>query len=426
MKHLLFLIFTSCTILNLQAARGEVVCEKPEDCPAYMAQLQGNGILCTSFLVRNEFIATNLHCLPPELRTAGTSCKDKIHFIFPATTKTPEEKAECDTVQFVSQPLNAGSFNVDLAVLKLKVPVPREHVRFSQDGFKPKEKITIYKFDPTKTGGILRKTVCEPKPNSIYNPYFTSEYSPIINLAPCESISGNSGSPLIAEDGNVRGILHSIANVPFLLNKDMSFSEKTEMKMTFGTNMSCVHLSLFSYPRRNYSACDVVVSPANQKKLEDGLRQKALDEAIKMIDQKMRVISEKYKSPELMMFDWEVAQRKASAEDQKAAIISRFVFQPKCVALSTAPLGTLRSAIKGNLMSFEIKVPYYRMVSAVNTDLVYVIDLKEEEHKMKVTSTLQDWLTGKKVKLKVDTIAPDGKSDNVEMELVECPRRTRP
>lgn len=425
MKKIVFIIMNIVLFFFSLPSLAQVTCEKAEDCPAYMAQLQAGNTVCTSFLVKNDMLATNLHCLPQELRNAGVSCKDKIHFVFPPQGKTGEEKVECESVQFVSQPLNAGSFNVDLAVLKIKNPLTREVLKFSQDGFKPKQKITIYKFDPTRTGGVLRKTVCEAKPNSIYNPYFTSDYSPIINLAPCESISGNSGSPLIAEDGTVHGILHSIAMVPFLPSKDLSFADKSEVKMTFGTNLSCVNLSLFSYPRRSYSSCDVVVSPENQRKLEEALRQKALDEGIKMIDQKMRLIGEKYRAPELVLFDWEVSQRKATSEDQKAAIISRFVFQPKCAALSTAPLGVLRNATKGNLVTFEIKAPYYKMVSSVNEDLIYSIDLKEEERKLKVTSTLQDWLAGKKVKMTLDTVSTDGKSESSEAELLDCPKRTK-
>lgn len=407
-------------MLLAQHVEADVSCENQSECPSYMTQLQMGNSVCTGFLVKNDLVATNLHCLPQELRKEGISCKGKIKFSFPLAGRHSEERVDCDSVQFVSEPLNHGSFNVDLAILKLNKTMDRDYLRFSQDGFKAKQKITIYKFDPTKSGGILKKNICEPKPNSIYNPYFTSEYSPIVNLAPCESIPGNSGSPLISEDGYVRGILHSIADAPFLLEKNISVSGKSEMKMTFGSNMSCVNLSLFSYPRRNYSACDVSVNPENQKKLEDTLRQKALGDALKSLDEKMKTIGQKYKSSEIMLFDWEVQQKKPIDEEMKFSVVGRFLFLPKCVALATAPIGTLRRTLAGNVSSFEIKVPYYKLSSNVNSDLIYTLDLTEEERKIKVTSNLQDWLAAKSIKIRADVISANNKIETFDLNLPEC------
>ncbi|MEK6774764.1 MAG: trypsin-like peptidase domain-containing protein [Bdellovibrionota bacterium] len=418
----ILVFFVILTLFSL-GSMANVTCENANECPSYIAQLQINAAVCTSFLVKNDLIATNLHCLPEELRKTGALCKNKVHFVFPASSKHPAEKFDCESIKFVSEPLNSGSFNVDLAVIKMDKATDREYLKFSQDGFKAKQKITIYKIDPTKTGGTLRKSICEPKPNSIYNPYFTSDFSPIIDLAPCESKGGNSGSPLISEDGYVRGILHSIANAPFFMVKDLSIAETSEMKLSFGTNLSCVNLDLFNYPRRNYSACDVSINPENQRRLENILRQKAFDEAAKALDQKMKTIGTKYKAVEIILFDWEVSQKKPLPEDQKKSVIARFLFSPKCVAFASAPLGAFRRTINGASSSFEIKIPYYKMVSSVNEDLIYHIDLKEEERKVKITSLVQDWLVAKKLKLKMDLISNEGKVESFDLEIPECTQR---
>lgn len=380
-------------------SQGRIICENKNDCPNWLAQLRNNNSVCTSFLVQTDLIATNLHCLPLEIRKIGASCENLIQFHFLDESGKGAEVAQCESVKYVSAPLK-DKINVDLAILKLKTPVNRDYLRFSQDGFQQRTKFLIYKIDPLPTGSVVKKVECETKMNTLYNVYYSSEYSPTVALAPCEAIPGNSGSPLISTDGRVRGVLQSGGEVPFLKKSLQGVREKSRARLIVASNFSCINLDLFNYPRKNYSACDVEVGPEVQKKLEDEVSNKAFNKLQVELDAILKDFWSHFKDRKLP-FNWKVVQKEPTLEEKKRDIRARFVFFPSCI-ISSEALQSFAQESSKPIWEMETGLPYYTMTTEVDEDLILSYPLHHEVKKVKLIANLKGWKEGNPLELKLD------------------------
>lgn len=365
----------ACVFFTL-TAQGKVYCEYPDDCPPAINQLQFKNKRCTAFLVARDLIATNRHCLPDDMHKEKKSCEG-IRFVFPKSKNHEPELLKCKVVEFISEPLEANSVNVDLAILRTQTQTNREPLNFSQDGFKDENEYTIYKIDPNSDtgGGIVVKSNCKAIQNSIINPYFSSDKSPIINFVPCLVIPGNSGSPIMSSSNEVRGIIHSSSDGKLLqLFEDQRKKIDTKIYSAFGTSFSCVHLDLFSYPRYNHSTCHIKISTETTRKLEKEKNDELSEKINTQVKNEFNKFSEKLKT--LKNEKMHILQWKFGPLDSKLESKNQFVYAPLCYnekSFQDARTDTL------NLDLLEIE-----MKNEIDDHLRYKFDLKSIVHKNKI------------------------------------------
>lgn len=275
-----------------------VKCELPDNCPPAINQLQHGAKRCTAFLVSRNLVATNLHCIPSTMWKEKSNCNG-ILFVFPKSKNHESEVLSCQTVEFVSEPLEPNAVNVDLAILKTTESTNREFLNFSQVGFKNDASYTIYKVDPNSEngGGTVVKTNCDAIQNSVVNPYFTSDTSPIVNFIPCQVIPGNSGSPIMSSNNEVRGIIHSSSDGR-IFEIFESHQQKLNKKVytAFGTNFSCVHLDLFSYPKYYYPSCRTKINTQTSRQLEKEKNDELSNKINAAIKAEFELVSSKIKT----------------------------------------------------------------------------------------------------------------------------------
>tara|TARA_B110001454_G_scaffold219194_1_gene251273 strand:+ start:26814 stop:28019 length:1206 start_codon:yes stop_codon:yes gene_type:complete len=367
--------FLFCVLIAV-VAEGKVYCEHPDDCPPAINQLQYKNKRCTAFLVARDLIATNRHCLPETMIKEREACNG-ISFVFPKSKNHEPEVLKCKTIEFLSEPLIPNSVNVDLAVLRTQTSTNREPLSFSQDGFQNEKQYTIYKIDPNQEtgGGIVVKANCDAIQNSIINPYFSSDKSPIVNFIPCQVIPGNSGSPIMSSGNEVRGIIHSSSDGKlFQLFEDQRRRMDTKIYSAFGTSFACVHLDLFSYPRYNHSACHVKITTDSARQLEKQKNDDLSEKINKQVKQEFDKFSEKLKTlrnEKMYMMQW-----KFGPLDNKMESRNHFVYSPLCYNEKAYKHDRVES-LSLDLLEIEMK-------NEIDDRLRYKFDLKSKIHKNKV------------------------------------------
>lgn len=376
LKILLFFLL----LLGINAY-SQVYCEHPEDCPAAINQVQFKNKRCTGFLVARDLVATNLHCLPDQMNKEKQSCEGMV-FVFPKSKNHEPLKLNCKTIEFLSEPLVKNTVNVDLAILRTTEATNREPLNFSQEGFEDEKPYTIYKIDPNESsgGGIVIKSNCPAIQNSIVNPYFTSDKSPIVNFTPCRVIPGNSGSPILSSSNEVRGIIHSTSDgAIYQMFEDQNKKLETKIYTAFGTSFSCVHLDLFSYPRYNHSACHIKINSQTTKDLEKSKNSELSEKINTLVKDEFNKFTEKLKN--LKNEKMNLLQWKFGPLDNKMESRNFFVYTPSCYNSEFSKdlkLNTL------NLELLEIELD-----NSIDEHLRYNFKLKSKIHKNKVIMELK-------------------------------------
>lgn len=192
-----------------------VSCEKPMECPGYMAMLalewkDDLGFYytrCSSFLIGGDVMATNAHCIPDDLKV-GDSCVDRLYALFPKSKGNVAERVGCEKILSKFRDDEAG---FDYAFIKLAKKMDREIPEVDFGERLNDMPITIWKVDPRESYfGLIRKVNCKILEDSLRNfSSFHTPNHPNFSYTGCENLNGNSGSPLLNNDGKVIGINQS-------------------------------------------------------------------------------------------------------------------------------------------------------------------------------------------------------------------------
>ncbi len=240
-------------IIEKAKVNSKVVCDQSNDCPeaaAYLivAQKTSSGVgvgQCSGFLVGEDIIGTNSHCVVAGQRNKDFACKNILVF-FPNTKKYGNEMYECEKIIDASEISVIESRGIydpnrslpqDYAFLKLTKKTTRTPLKISYDGFVDGESIAIYATNPdhhptTDYGftGTLKPRRCNTKYN-FSDPLYQNPKHPLVVYNGCDIIPGTSGSGILTvSDGTVRGI-----------NQGKQSSGVGE----FGTNLACVNDPVF-------------------------------------------------------------------------------------------------------------------------------------------------------------------------------------
>jgi hypothetical protein len=306
----------------------KVICEDPKDChPSVVGILSDEENVCTGILVKPNLIATNLHCLPANLRHAGAHCKNRIRFSFPATAEFAEEFADCSSIISISSALKDTPLTPDYAFLQLSHNSKRKPTKINTDGVADNELLTIYKVDPFDEIGMLRKITCGAAQGSMLNPLFKSAQSSVISLIPCNIVSGNSGSPLLSATNEVKGLVNSTG-----LPADLP-SSLIRFQTAFASNFSCLNLPEIGILHKNIQ-CQNSLDRASIQNASGTLVREAVHP---LMPNFAKNVGDQFKSIQLQTKDfvkWETHQQDIPYSGEEKCAIAKVGFKPKCIDTS--------------------------------------------------------------------------------------------
>lgn len=226
-------------------------CDSSDQCPENVGliYMNTNGSdyspqigRCTGFLVQDNIVGTNSHCIPDHLRGYRNSCSGQIAIRF--MNKGSTNVFDC--VELLdNSPL--GVYDADYAFFKIK-STGIKPLTISQSGIKDNQNISIARVTPSRStlGGTLSVDSCRVALGSLLNLKATNSWAETGLAVDCEAIPGNSGSPVLDSSGKVIGILQSKMRSQFLANLESSFKKfglelPDQVKPHFiFTNLSCI------------------------------------------------------------------------------------------------------------------------------------------------------------------------------------------
>lgn len=236
------------------AQNSSIYCPDQDNCPsaisllttAHGAPSYGVG-RCTGFLIADDMMVTNSHCIPDDLKREDSSCSGRIWAHFPKTTKHAPEIRKCVRVRFTSKndPARAQLF-FDIALIELDRPSRRTPLKISREGLKNDEPVTLFKVDPLQTEkpmGIVSHVLCRAKHESFHLPNNTESLDPVHAIADCATMPGNSGSPGLDSENRVRVVLQAGTPDHTLNQLQKHYADYLDgelvVPMSFASNAAC-------------------------------------------------------------------------------------------------------------------------------------------------------------------------------------------
>ncbi|QDK44817.1 hypothetical protein DOM22_06395 [Bdellovibrio sp. ZAP7] len=326
-----FVIFSILILIQSQASAKSapypVTCENLDACPEPVVGLIQDGkSVCTGVLVAEDTIATNLHCIPEDIRQNDASCKGRIVVTFPASRSREEQHEDCEQIKFVSSPLKDTPLTPDWAIFKLAKKAPRMHAPINTNGFSDGELVTMFKIDPTDKGtGILRKVTCPAIQNSLANPFFTGVKSPIIAMVPCETMKGNSGSPLMTASMEVKGLLNSMGTAA-----DVNLKKAPFYHVSFGSNFACLNIPGLATASSPHPDCNKTIVSESIRGATASLISRFTDPLMKSFNADVNAELNKLHAQSKYVVLWDVDQ-KNKAFDGIQTRVSDVTFKPSCI-----------------------------------------------------------------------------------------------
>lgn len=204
--------------IEKELQKAELYCENSSNCPENVGLIFINidnddyypriG-QCTGFLIAEDIVATNSHCLPDYLKSSIVQCDSKIAIRFMDSSDSSKNKNifGCKEILDYSE---IKTFSPDYVFFKIE-KTGRKPFIIHKDGLKDNEIVSVAKINPLsfEKGGKLEIEECRVVLNSLLNFKSTSAWSRTGVILECDGIKGNSGSPILNNNGNVIGILQS-------------------------------------------------------------------------------------------------------------------------------------------------------------------------------------------------------------------------
>jgi hypothetical protein len=309
------MIRTSKDIRRL-LSKESLSCDAAMDCPKGIAKLisikeavdsfEPNvryADRCTSFLVGQDILATNSHCLPSEIRHAGADCSGKIFAIYP-----DKGAFSCKKVLHAEQvPFDSISMRSDFALLLMeKSPSDAEIFAVSKQGFTDGQVVEHYSISNTGASGFVRKQTCETAQNTYLLPTFTHRFFPRVTLAGCEVQPGHSGSPLIDPDnGAVVGIVDSSTITREFADTVQQYSERGLLleplrPLAIAGNFACIQP-----PHKNTQFPDHC-RPSTRREITNAQRQSLYSSPqINHVSSELQRSIERWKSGQALEGNWD-------------------------------------------------------------------------------------------------------------------------
>jgi V8-like Glu-specific endopeptidase len=217
--------------------------------------------VCSGTLIREGLILTNAHCVPKSISHPGADCSEKIQVKYPSRFRSGKaEMVRCKRVRSI---FNESLGNPDLALLEVEASVlKRDPAKFATQEDRYGSSVYAYTMNPqrSKMRGVIRKKNCLlAKENNFYENEFSGT-GPILSLGrknkrDCNIISGNSGSGLFNQRGELLGaIFAKIENTKMKkVFRDLGFTISWRFVGSFlgmAANVNCIQNFDFHEPAK--------------------------------------------------------------------------------------------------------------------------------------------------------------------------------
>jgi hypothetical protein len=389
-----------------------VRCANQNDCPPWVAGLRMESSVCTAILVGPDLMLTNRHCLPERLQRDGADCRDHVSFFFPKSKNHPAQKFDCERVQHISNELSDQFLTPDFVFLRLKEDAGRPAVPYSRDGLPDQTNFRIYVMDPENEGGVLRMKTCEATQNTVVNPYYTNSLSPIVTFARCSIQKGNSGSPIIASDGTLRGILNSRSEIA-AGSLALAKNKGTNAQSAHGTNLSCLEKDVLDSAVPDAKACSIKIDGPSQQALSKKMIEEKVEAAIEELIAKVNESGRKLLSMDRAFFAWNPKNFKDEGiRKQDRSYLSSVRFEPRCLVPNVKRIEDVRNRLKKSTASFLIESPSYDLHQGLDDDLRFRVEVRETKIKERVSLIPLDLLRKKDIEVRMERQSPGDSGTN--------------
>jgi V8-like Glu-specific endopeptidase len=348
------------TLAQGQKIAQEAVLECGADCSPSVGLLAfatpENAGQCSAFLVADDTIATNSHCIPEDLKEPGTSCKNRLWMHF-AKDGSKETRIACDKIIYDSKNFHGIASEPDYAYVKLAKASTRPFLRITRDGFPEGATMTIQKVNPVRHAGRMKgmqqRVSCRTVQNSNSLQSFFHALAPVAMVTECEVIHGNSGSPVLAQDGSVRGVVFAYQDpedikAVFAKNKKLRLKEGLT-NLNFAANFACLRGADGTEGDR-FPNC-----ASHIQNLRQHLSQKGLSQTAKLsaeLEKQVATVTA------LADFRWASRFEKSDLEISLAYAGVQAGLQPKCVKAAAA--ARYASDVSVNLPKWTVMEEYDR------------------------------------------------------------------
>lgn len=338
-----------------------------QNCPTGLALLvgleKGKAYRCSAFVLENGLVYTNSHCLPEKLSAKpGVSCRDSIGLVFNVGGQM--KRVGCETI-VNSTPLESRGVQ-DVAVLKVNLPAGvapfKSDLRSRYSG----ERVTILKVDPKGDwNGEITREQCSLKMNTFFGEFFDGPQSPALNTLGCETMGGNSGSPILDKNGVVLGLHQASLKEKSDLGLRIAGHFRNRSFSTLGTatNLSClcrdfgIEQSCSSLP----SSChDVGYKGSDRRRsqlIESAVIKRDADAAVKLLNNMSSGLTGAIR--------WEVAYgHRLLREQSENALRVNLMVAPKCISSLrefSSILEASPSELRETTHQIEVEAPFCKM-----------------------------------------------------------------
>lgn len=205
---------------------------------------------CTGWVLGPDLIATNSHCIPDELKKAGSDCSGRMGIKFPRMNGREVETRFCKQIVFASQLSGSEGPSMDhpdYAIFKLSESTQRPPIPLSREGLIEDQSYILESVDPQskfEAVGKLTRRKCVLKRGAQPVPNDVDELSPISTVfgPDCNARQGNSGSAVLNSRGQAVAVL--FAGMVDLdaykkLNR-VEFEPSTPYLPVYLTNFACL------------------------------------------------------------------------------------------------------------------------------------------------------------------------------------------
>lgn len=196
----------SC-VENCYPAVGNLYVQREDSSPTEAQTLTQ----CVATLIGTDKVITAAHCIPESVRQSPELCSKLVSVSFMENSNP----IPCKSLEFAS-PLENFKVQPDIAIIRIKDTLLTAPLKISPAGFSHGKKYRMLKVRPAENSEANFKqesTSCRASLNNILSPFSSKPDSSVVSLGGCDAIHGDSGSPILDEEGAIVGIFQSIRSV---------------------------------------------------------------------------------------------------------------------------------------------------------------------------------------------------------------------
>lgn len=215
---------------------------------------------CTGFLVSEDIVATNSHCIPDHLKVQNSNCEGQVAIRFIEPSGKPSIFG-CKQLLDYSPQSNFTAPDYAFFRIEKSGMLP---LKIHKQGLSDNQPIAIAKITPIvgARGGRLEVESCKVAIGTLLNLSSVSAWSKTSVGIGCHVTGGNSGSPVLNQDNEVLGIVQAMLTENYSAGINRSFEMfKLELPQNLKphgifTNLSCINDPVFGVIEKEKCAND--------------------------------------------------------------------------------------------------------------------------------------------------------------------------